>query len=399
MDAVHSHLGGKAGVVDVVDVIRTRGRNRIPQTESELGSRLVHRERLPLHLDGKLPGLASPRLDAGIVALCQEIADPLSRARHLQQRHHRLRVAEVELDAAGVLLGDQPVLETLHGEGYHHSAADGVQALGIADGVPLGNRLETGHAAIGAQCTHRLVLGATEHGVGLELAFLDLHDPLAAHHARVAGAPVLQNRLGHRGARDLVRLIEVSGLEVARRKRPPFAQIGQAAIGPVLLHPSVPSLAVTQKPLGNLSYLRRIGDLLLARALGCHGLEELGPHHGTHSRTARGMVQILHHAGIDNLILPGLPDHGETRVLLAQFRLDHLLGIDDVLTPQLRGIPDFDLVILDPEVDRFLGTALHDQRVVTRPNQLDRKEPADVPLSESPCKGALRTDRRPTTAR
>ena len=74
------------------------------------------------------------------------------------QLHHGRGVAEAQLQPAGVLRADQPVLEALHGEGDGRAGRDGVERVAVAQLVGLGDGLQVVDAAVRAEPGDRLVL-------------------------------------------------------------------------------------------------------------------------------------------------------------------------------------------------------------------------------------------------
>ena len=55
-----------------------------------------------------------------------------------------------------------------------------------------------------------------------------------------------------------------------------------------------------------------------------------------------------------------------------------LLSLECILAPKVRGIPDLDLTIVNPEVNRFFRFALEHQVMETGEGKLRRKEATHV---------------------
>ena len=78
----------------------------------------------------------------------------------VDELHHRLGVAEAQVEAAGVLEGEQPPLEALHGEGDRDAHGDRVDAEQVAQLVGGDDRRQVVDAARAAERVDRLVLRA-----------------------------------------------------------------------------------------------------------------------------------------------------------------------------------------------------------------------------------------------
>ena len=76
-------------------------------------------------------------------------------------------------------------------------------------------------------------------------------------------------------------------------------------------------------------------------------------------------------------------------VLVADLLADDLLRLEGILAPEVGGIPDLDLVVVDPEVDGLLGLALDDQAVVAGELQLGTPVPAEDAVEEGAGLGGL----------
>jgi hypothetical protein len=102
------------------------------------------------------------------------------------------------------------------------------------------------------------------------------------------------------------------------------------------------------------------------------GLQVLGPHDGTHAAAAVGVLHGVNHAGVTHQILARRPDGGHAHLGVGHFRFDEALGISGPLAPQGAGIPDLDLPVMNPEVNRLLGPSLHQDGVESRPFEFRR---------------------------
>ncbi len=65
------------------------------------------------------------------------------------------------------------------------------------------------------------------------------------------------------------------------------------------------------------------------------------------------MLHVVLDAGIEDQPLAGRPDGGHADALVLQLILETLQGLKVVETPNPGGIPDFDVAVMDPEVNRL----------------------------------------------
>ena len=111
-----------------------------------------------------------------------------------------------------------------------------------------------------------------------------------------------------------------------------------------------------------------LGVLDVTHAFGAphgNGLEVFAAHHGAHARSASSAVQIIHHAGKQHAVFPGLADAGHAGQRVLQTLLEHLFSFPDALAPQVGGIAQFHHIVVDVQVDRLGRLAFKNQHVPT----------------------------------
>ena len=143
----------------------------------------------------------------------------------------------------------------------------------------------------------------------------------------------------------------------------------------------------------------RVGQRHAARAAQGDRLQVLGAHDRAHPGAARGAVQVVHDAGEADEILPGRADAGDDRVRHAEFRAQLFLRLPNRLAPQVRGIPDFDPVVVDPDVRRGFRLALQNEQVVAGEFHLGSPEAARVGGGDGVGERALGDDHVARAAR
>jgi hypothetical protein len=78
-----------------------------------------------------------------------------------------------------------------------------------------------------------------------------------------------------------------------------------------------------------------------------HRLEVLRAHHGANAGAPGGTVQVVHHAGVEHLVLAGAADRGDADLRVLVRRLDGLLGVPGGLAPEMGSVAQLGLVVLD----------------------------------------------------
>jgi hypothetical protein len=125
---------------------------------------------------------------------------------------------------------------------------------------------------------------------------------------------------------------------------------------------------------------RHLADLVAIDAIQVHGaarhdgLELLGPHYRAHARTAGGILETIHYAGVLDHALAARPDHDGIGPRLSQLLAQKLLGLFGGLAPEMRGVPDLGLAILDPDIHGLFGSTLNDHGIEPGPLEISRPE-------------------------
>jgi len=64
-------------------------------------------------------------------------------------------------------------------------------------------------------------------------------------------------------------------------------------------------------------------------------------------------MEVVHHTGEHHLVLAREPDRGHPHQRILQFVLDRLFGFPAALAPQVTGVAQFGLLVLEKEIDRL----------------------------------------------
>ena len=98
-------------------------------------------------------------------------------------------------------------------------------------------------------------------------------------------------------------------------------------------------------------------------ALDCNGLQLLNAHDGSHAAAAGCTVFVVHDSCKEASLFGSRRDAGDAEVLPAFF-IKGFRCIEDVFSPEVGGVSQFDLIIVDIEVDRFFGDIFEDNAVI-----------------------------------
>ena len=313
-----------------------------------------------------LPGVSSQLLRRGLGAHGEELPQftPLV-GDHLDGLVLCLGVAEGELQAVGVLLGEEPLLVALHGPAEGDPGADGVDAQPVAEIHGLVDVGEVAYPAVGAEGVDALELDAGQHRpLGV---LLDQGDVVAADGAARAG-----DGLHHPPGVDVLSayllgeledgLLPVPGGEGGLVLVDHDAHLGaEAPVGSRegALAEVVELLAVLQGAL-------HVGDLDASRAPHGDGLEVLGAHDAADAGPTRLAVPVVCDVGVPDEVLPGGSDGGRADVVVSDLLLDEVEDLQGVGAPEVLGVPDLDLPVVDEQVDGLLALPLDDYGVVSR---------------------------------
>src|SRR5207248_2099678 len=113
---------------------------------------------------------------------------------------------------------------------------------------------------------------------------------------------------------------------------------------------------------------------------------------GAHAGAARNLVQIVGDAGEADEMLAGRADLRHLDAGVAQLFQQRLLDVARDAAPEVGGVADLDLGLVDPEVDRRLRGAVHHDRVPAGTLQLRTPEAAGLGLAEAAVERGLATD-------
>ncbi len=131
----------------------------------------------------------------------------------------------------------------------------------------------------------------------------------------------------------------------------------------------------------------RAGDLYVHGAANRHGLEVLGSHDTSHPRPSGRILDAGHNVGKPDQILSGRPDDATLDFLIPQLLPDGPLGVGRGLAPDVAGIPNFDLAIMDINVRRIFGFTFDDKVVKTGPGQFRCEKTTHICAAEHTGQG------------
>src|SRR5574340_77132 len=131
--------------------------------------------------------------------------------------------------------------------------------------------------------------------------------------------------------------------------------------------------------LGEVDERLGIGQRYLAGAAHGDRLEPFGSHHRADAARRRAMIPVVLDRCTGKPGLAGGPDAGDADLLLvAEFSLDQSLGLARVLPPQVGGIAQLDLRVVDPQIDGLARLSGDDDAVESGMLEVCRPEAVRV---------------------
>ena len=94
-------------------------------------------------------------------------------------------------------------------------------------------------------------------------------------------------------------------------------------------------------------------------------------------------MHFVHDTGEEHQFLPGGADAGYLGFLVG-FGAKHISGLRYGFPPEVTGIADLDLIIVDPEIHRLNGFTFEDEEIISRVFKLGTESPPGVGGGNSP---------------
>ena len=261
--------------------------------------------------------------------------------------------------------------------------------------------MEIADAAVRPERRGRLVLRAAMALMDGPALPLGLDRPLAPDGTRVAGLAVLEDRGGHRGAADLLVVLELAGVVVEGRQAARRVLSLEHALGSV--DPQVQDVAVVRDlvgaPAGELAEGRGVGEgQLLAGAAHDDGLEVLGAHHRAHAGAAVGAVGHVHDRGEADQLLAGRAGLGDLDLVVTELGLEEIVHLGRGPAPQVTGGAQLGLAVVEPQVDGLRRPPGDDESDEAGEVELGREEAACLAVADAVGEGRAGIDRDPALA-
>ncbi len=218
--------------------------------------------------------------------------------------------------------------------------------------------------AVGPQQPQGFELGPLDGAAG-QLPLGDRRDLATAHRAGIAGViadveRVFERLAGQPGGPGEKPALEVVGGPVAevvgafhhlgRAKAPAGLALGMGG-------------QVGADALGQARQCRWVGHRHLAGAAHGNGFQVFAAHHRPRSTAPELAVVVGLDHGVTHTLLAGRADHGDARFRLLQLLAQAVLRVMGQPAPQVGRLAQLGLTIVDPQVERALGLALHHQAV------------------------------------
>ena len=124
-----------------------------------------------------------------------------------------------------------------------------------------------------------------------------------------------------------------------------------------------------------------MGDFDVHGSAHGNGLQVFRSHDAAHACPAGSIFNTGHYIGIAHQVFTGLTNNGTLDFIVTHFLTNGPLSFCGRLSPQIRGITDFDGAVVNPEIYRFFCLAGDDQVMIAGPRQFGGKESAHVGTS------------------
>ena len=135
--------------------------------------------------------------------------------------------------------------------------------------------------------------------------------------------------------------------------------------------------------------VRRLGKGLLG--LDDDGLEVLAAADGAGAAAPRGAVVLVDPGGVADEVLAGLADGDDADVIAVTVE-EGLYGVVDALAPEVGGVPQLDVAVLDEGVDGLLRLAAEEDAVEAGPAKASAGPAAVVGVGDGAGEGRLGDD-------
>ncbi len=363
-------------------VVGPEGVDRVDQPQAALHLRHVGGHLLLLDRHHQRLRPPAQRLRRAGRAFAQQVAKALAPRDLPGQRDHRGGVAPGQVEAARVLWADQPRVEAVEGPGDRRPAGDGIHPVLVANLIRGGDGLQVVDPAVGAEGRQRLVFRAAVARLGQEVTLAHLDHALAAHRAGVAGVAPLEDGVGHPLPADRLRPVEHAAGPVAGGQAAALLLDQHRLGGAVQAHRvNIRIGEVPRPPAGQLVQPLLIGQRRAVFAPHRNRLEVLRSHHRAHAGTPVGAVAHAHDRGEAHALLARRADLEHFDLLVAQLRLERVLCLARDLAPQVRGVAQLGLAVVNPQVDWTRRPPLDHDRVEPGELHLGGEEPARLRIA------------------
>ena len=188
----------------------------------------------------------------------------------------------------------------------------------------------------------------------------------------------------HRLAVDLFGAFEGAELEILCWQPAHTVQAVDNLRRTQIPHPFYVYRRVVFNPAGNFPGGFRVGQRQAEGTAAGNRLEVFGTHHGSHARSTGGRIQVVHDAGEAHQVFPGGPDLGNLDIRVGQFLADGNLALQGLHSPEVTGVFQRRLPVLDGNIDRLFRPAFDDYSIETGHFQLGSPVAARIGLTKSP---------------
>ena len=358
-------------------VVVGAGRIRaVIQAHGGLAPRFVHRDLLPLDLHRqRFRTLSDPRCRPP-GPLRQQVSESPSKRDLFHHSVHRFGIAEGQIQAVRVFPAQNSLFKAFHRKGDRHTRGDRIDPVAVADFSGLDQRFQIVDSTVGTEGCQGFVLGPAVHRVSRRGTLQSDH-PLAADGASVAVVHFHHVLFTQDLRGNLLDTRKPAPLKVSDRQIPVRFITQHVRTGPI---PPLSALLfiIHHHPAVQFAELSRIGSFRQTAAPDGDRLEPLRAHHRPHPGSSGRMGHVIQNTGKSDLFFTGRTDHRRANARVSQLFPDGPFRIRRLQSPETTGVADLRFPILDPQINRFGGNSLDNDRLETRPLELGAPKPAGL---------------------
>ncbi len=378
------------GIVHVEAVVGAVRIDHESEPHARHQPRLVHAGIESLDLHGKLPGTLAEPFRHGVDAFRQDVSEPFPVNDLPQACQHRPGVSPGHLDAVGLVRRQQAALPRFHAESYRPARRYGIDGGRVTHLVSFDHGFEVIDTKVAAERAQRLVFRSPVGGIDGVIGTVELGPFLAPERAGETAFHPIADGIPQRYRGNIFDLGEFAVTPVADRHVPVQHADVHVEAGAGLL-PGLENRDLVyggDQALVQFPQLLRINHGYLAGTAHGYGLEFLGTHDRAHAAAAGSIVEAAHDAAVPDQVFRAGTDEGHPHLLIAEFLADRRLSLAGFQSPEMPGVADLHLAVVDIEPDGLVRGSFDDNNI--EPGPLEFRSPEFPHLGKGDPSGQRR---------